>query len=57
MRCIAFTAMMETSLCVSSIPKENNGIQDVFYRPEQDVKMADVFGIEKVWATIYGGRK
>ena len=38
-------------------PFRKNGIYDIFYRPKQDVKMADVFGIEKVWATIYGGSK
>ena len=38
-------------------PSRKNGIHDVSYRFKQDVKMADVFGIEKVWATIYGGSK
>ena len=45
----------KTPLCVSSIPKEWNS--QCFYRPKQAVKTADVFGIEKVWATIYGGSK
>ena len=38
-------------------PSPQNGIHNVFYWPKQDVKMADVFGIEKVWAPIYGGSK
>ena len=30
-----------------------NGIHDGFNRKKQAIKMADVFGIEKVWAGAY----
>ncbi len=30
-----------------------NGIHDGYDRRKQSVKMADVFGIEKVWASAY----
>ena len=34
-------------------PSRVNGIHDGFDRKMQAVKMADVFGIEKVWASAY----
>ena len=34
-------------------PSRVNGIHDGYDRRKQAVKMADVFGIEKVWASIY----
>ena len=34
-------------------PSHVNGIHDSFDRKMQAVKMADVFGIEKVWASAY----
>ena len=34
-------------------PSRVNGIHDGFNRKKQAVKMADVFGIEKVWAAAY----
>ena len=39
-------------VCLSS---QQNGIHDVFDRLKQAVKMADVFGIEEIWATSYEG--
>ena len=38
-------------------PSRQNGIHDGFDRRKQAVKMADVFGIEKVWAAIYEGSR
>ena len=39
-------------------PSLQNGVHDGSDRRKQAVKMADVFGIEKVWAAIYeGGRQ
>ena len=39
-------------------PSRQNGVYHGFDRHKQAVKMADVFGIEKVWAAIYeGGRQ
>ena len=34
-------------------PSRTDGIHDGYDRNKQTVKMADVFGIEKVWASIY----
>ena len=34
-----------------------NGVHDGSDRRKQAVKMADVFGIEKVWAAIYEGSR
>ena len=34
-------------------PSRENGIHDGYDRRKQAVKMADVFGIEKVWASAY----
>ena len=34
-------------------PSRERGIHDGFDRTKQAVKMADVFGIEKVWRGIY----
>jgi hypothetical protein len=34
-------------------PSRDNGISDGFDRKMQAVKMADVWGIEKVWSNIY----
>ena len=34
-------------------PSLQNGVHDGSDRRKQAVKMADVFGIEKVWAAIY----
>ena len=34
-------------------PSRLYGIHDGFDKKKQAVKMADVFGIEKVWAAIY----
>ena len=36
-------------------PSQPNGVHDGFDRHKQTVKMADVFGIEKVCAVIYEG--
>ena len=36
-------------------PSRQNGVHDGFDGRKQAVKMADVFGIEKVWADIYEG--
>ena len=36
-------------------PSRQNGAHDSFDRRKQAVKMADVFGIEKMWAAIYKG--
>ena len=36
-------------------PSRQNGVHDDFDRRKQAVKMADVFGIEKIWATSYEG--
>ena len=38
-------------------PSRQNGVHDGFDRRKQAVKMADVFGIEKVWADIYEGSR
>ena len=38
-------------------PSRQNGVHDGFDRRKQAVKMADVFGIEKVWAAIYEGSR
>ena len=40
-----------------SRPSRQNGVHDGFDRRKQAVKMADVFGIEKVWAAIYEGSR
>ena len=36
-------------------PSRQDGVPDGFDRRKKAVKMADVFGIEKVWAAIYEG--
>ena len=36
-------------------PSRQNGVHDGSDRRKQAVKMADVFGIEKIWATSYEG--
>ena len=38
-------------------PSRQNGVHDGSDRRKQAVKMADVFGIEKVWAAIYEGSR
>ena len=38
-------------------PFWQNGVHDGFDRRKQAVKMADVFGIEMVWAAIYEGSR
>ena len=38
-------------------PSRQNGVHDGSDRRKQAVKMADVFGIEEVWAAIYEGRQ
>ena len=35
-------------------PSRVDGIHDGFDKRKQSVKMADIFGIEKVWRGIYG---
>ena len=34
-------------------PSRTNGIHDGYDRKKQAVKMSDIFGIEKVWASAY----
>ena len=34
-------------------PSRVDGVHDGYYRRPQAVKMADVFGIEKMWAAVH----
>ena len=45
--------MPNTSASYVCRPSRRDGIHDGYDRRKQAVKLADVFGIEKVWASIY----
>ena len=51
MKCIPATTVAK-KIGISR-PSRQNGVHDGFDRRKQAVKMADAFGIEKVWAAIY----
>ena len=55
MKCIPTTTVAK-KIGISR-PSRHNGIHDGIDRRKQAVKMADVFGIEKLWAAIYEGSR